>query len=185
MESLAPEVIFNLLLSLPLSDILSLCSTNKEVFSFCQDDYLWRELVKRDYPYAYSRVKDKTLNWKLLYEELHSFSSSAFYLTLQQRYSYVSDRDVQEWYSLSKDVKITLESSSFYLVQQEPKYEIGRGKVVFYFQVKARERDLTVHDFLEFFSSWKKEVNYLNRLGEEDFLSLGKPGYYIERKLSR
>lgn len=183
LEELPTETLLSIFLSLPsLSDILAFCSTYPRFAAFCREDYFWKLLVERDFPYAFSKTK-KPRSWKRLYQELYAFSNSFLYLTLTKTYRHLSiEDDEEEWLNLSWEVRTLLENikAPFYIPSQNPSYEIEEGKIVFYFQILPTEPDLTFHDFLSFFSSWKKEVREANRRGEEFLLSLGKPGYYLE-----
>ena len=43
------ELYFHLIETLPIQDILNLCSTSKEMGELCQDTHIWSYLIKRDF----------------------------------------------------------------------------------------------------------------------------------------
>lgn len=50
MNYLPYELQFKILLELEYPEINQLCQTNKSYYYFCKDDYLWQQLMLRDFP---------------------------------------------------------------------------------------------------------------------------------------
>jgi hypothetical protein len=70
-----------LLISLPLRDLLSLCSTNPQFNLICQNDNIWRLRFIREFPFYNIMVKPIGMSWKEFY--LYEISSNIridFYL---------------------------------------------------------------------------------------------------------
>ena len=49
-QDLPSELMFNIAMNLDYRSILALCRTRQEMNDLCRSDYLWRQLLKRDYP---------------------------------------------------------------------------------------------------------------------------------------
>ncbi len=62
--SMPDEVIWEIIKTLPVGDILSLCSSTKRFEPFCQDELLWKELMRRDFGVD---AKPQNMTWEMLY----------------------------------------------------------------------------------------------------------------------
>jgi len=62
LEQLPDELIYHLLLILPITDIISLTELNLRMNLICQDTLLWQQLFKREYPHLL--INDHDTNWK-------------------------------------------------------------------------------------------------------------------------
>ena len=62
---LSNELLYQILRDLPEQDILKLCATNRQIADICQDPYLWRLKLKKEYPgipiSAYPRTQYREL----------------------------------------------------------------------------------------------------------------------------
>ena len=47
--NLPPETAQQILLNLPIKDIMSFCSVNERINNICEDEYFWKTLLRRDY----------------------------------------------------------------------------------------------------------------------------------------
>jgi hypothetical protein len=56
-----------LLISLPLENLLSLCSTNSQFNLVCQDEGLWRSRFINEFPLPNSFIKPNNMTWKQFY----------------------------------------------------------------------------------------------------------------------
>lgn len=169
------RLLVNVLLSLPVEDIVSLCATDPDYVKFCNNEYLWKRLVRRDYPAA---IKGPT-SWKELYYHLHSFSISSYFVTLT---NYSSSPDL-EWELMSRDVKNivdVLQTQFRFVTTQTPLFKTDGEEVKFYFKV-APISSGTVYDFMAFTSEWIEEINEINKRLDKYNSTIGEPGYYIEK----
>jgi len=57
---LPPELIIDHMLKLPIEDILTYCQTNRQINQICQTDYLWSQLIQRDYPQVEYELGNRT-----------------------------------------------------------------------------------------------------------------------------
>jgi len=67
------DIIYNIFLNSKYNEIIELCSVNKQYYLICQNENLWKNLLQRDFPIMYDRLKpcfDNT--YKSLYELLFS-----------------------------------------------------------------------------------------------------------------
>jgi len=54
METIANELIYNIIENLDIREILTLCSTNVKYRTICQEPYTWIYLLKRDFNLTYN-----------------------------------------------------------------------------------------------------------------------------------
>ncbi len=47
LEGLPPEIVQNIVLKLPVRDILNVCASSTTLMSFCKDEFLWKALAKQ------------------------------------------------------------------------------------------------------------------------------------------
>ncbi len=64
LASMPDEVLWEIIRTLPAADIISLCSSAKRFKPFCQDQLLWKELVRRDFGVD---TKPQDMTWKIFY----------------------------------------------------------------------------------------------------------------------
>lgn len=73
-QKLAYEDLLNIAKNLPIIDLLNLCETNSILYNICNDDFFWRDLIIRDYPFYklnnQELYKDQYIN---LYEDYNYF----------------------------------------------------------------------------------------------------------------
>lgn len=179
---LPAETLFQIALKLPLNDIIALCSINAEWGSICSDEYLWKQLVRRDFPMANN---EPPRPWRDFYQRLHEFPRLVFYLRVEEEHPGGSSKkdDVEEYHLLEEKNRSIVESLDlpFVIVPGKPLYDIEGDRVYFYFPVHPTRPDLTVDDFISFYRAWREALKKENRIGEEFFMSYGHyPGYEIE-----
>ena len=187
MQLLPTEDIFSLALELSVKDISSLCLTSREWSGLCQDQYLWKLLVARDFgvqslPKQY-QTKEGEGDWKSYYKNLERFYSSFIYLAVVSGYSGQSKKDIEEEYSrLEQDHIYFVEETGlpFVLVPSEPDYQISQDEVTFYFAIKPIEPGLTILDLQNMVDVWEEVVEEENQKAESEFINYGYgSGYKI------
>jgi hypothetical protein len=66
------DTLLNVLLQLSYPDILKVCSTTKQHYTFCQQPILWYRLIQRDFEYI-DIFHVKNISYEKLYQELYTF----------------------------------------------------------------------------------------------------------------
>lgn len=80
----------NLLITLPLQELLSLCTTNSNFYQACQNEYIWRLRLIRDFPHHNTLIKPDDITWRQFYLNLvstHNFVR--IYLDNNVKYYYL------------------------------------------------------------------------------------------------
>jgi len=62
------------LLKLDIKDILNFCAVSKEINRFCKDDYFWKRVFFRDFPYISENIFLKKLGNRLIWISLVNYS---------------------------------------------------------------------------------------------------------------
>ncbi|QIN54225.1 F-box domain-containing protein [Cedratvirus kamchatka] len=184
MQSLPLEDIFSLALELPTRDIFSLCSTSKSWSNLCQDQYLWKLLVARDFGVATLPIQ-YVEDWKSYYKNLERFYSSFIYLVIVTGYSGQSKQDIEEEYKrLEQDHAYFVEETGqpFVLVPSQPDYHISQEEVTFYFALKPSKPGLTILDLQKMVDTWEEILEEENEKASSEFINYGyASGYKIVR----
>nr|WIL05259.1 hypothetical protein pmam_220 [Pithovirus mammoth] len=63
---LSSEILHLVASSLSVDDILHLCSSNRQWAQVCEDDFFWKQITLRDFPYPLVRPQE---TWKEVYRE--------------------------------------------------------------------------------------------------------------------
>ncbi|SPN78972.1 F-box domain-containing protein [Cedratvirus Zaza IHUMI] len=188
MQSLPTEDIFSLALQLPVKDISSLCLTSKEWSGLCQDPYLWKLLVARDFdvhvlPVQYRMSPSDEGDWKSYYKNLERFYSSFIYLVIVSGYSGQRKKDIEEEYRrLEQDHAYFVEETGqpFVLVPSEPDYQISDEEVSFYFAIKPTKPGLTILDLQNMIDTWEDILDEENEKASSQYINYGyAAGYKI------
>ncbi|SOB74412.1 hypothetical protein BQ9231_00529 [Cedratvirus lausannensis] len=188
MQSLPTEDIFSLALQLPVKDISSLCLTSKEWSGLCQDPYLWKLLVARDFdvhvlPVQYRMSPSDEGDWKSYYKNLERFYSSFIYLVIVSGYSGQRKKDIEEEYRrLEQDHTYFVEETGqpFVLVPSEPDYQISDEEVSFYFAIKPTKPGLTILDLQNMVDTWEDILDEENEKASSQYINYGyAAGYKI------
>nr|WIL03062.1 DNA-directed RNA polymerase subunit [Cedratvirus borely] len=188
MQSLPTEDIFSLALQLPVKDISSLCLTSKEWSGLCQDPYLWKLLVARDFdvhvlPVQYRMSPSDEGDWKSYYKNLERFYSSFIYLVIVSGYSGQRKKDIEEEYRrLEQDHAYFVEETGqpFVLVPGEPDYQISDEEVSFYFAIKPTKPGLTILDLQNMVDTWEDILDEENEKASSQYINYGyAAGYKI------
>lgn len=69
LTGLPQELLFNIVMKLPVVDIVSVAKTCMKLNLLLKNDNLWHKLFKRDFK---TRIKDKNIDWKTAYIEAYS-----------------------------------------------------------------------------------------------------------------
>ncbi|SHO33160.1 F-box domain [Cedratvirus A11] len=188
MQLLPTEDIFSLALQLPVKDISSLCLTSKEWSGLCQDPYLWKLLVARDFdvhtlPVQYQEPSSSEGDWKSYYKNLERFYSSFIYLVIVSGYSGQRKKDIEEEYRrLEQDHAYFVEETGqpFVLVPSEPDYQISDEEVSFYFAIKPNKPGLTILDLQNMVNTWEDILDEENEKASSQYINYGyAAGYKI------
>src|SRR3989442_1633954 len=81
MENLQKDVVILMVLEYNMPDIMSLCLTSKRLNEIlCNNDTLWMNKVKKDYPDTFNAVKGKyeKIEWKKLYRRKYNVEGGNF-----------------------------------------------------------------------------------------------------------
>lgn len=57
LEELPNEIVFNILLSLPYTDVINYCETNSRALSICGDESFWRIKAEKDFGLPLKKFK--------------------------------------------------------------------------------------------------------------------------------
>lgn len=167
---LPPEVTYMIALKLPVNKIINACRINKYWSRICQDEYFWKQIVKRDFP---SFNRDVT-SWKDIYKDLMDYNNRYFYISLSI-FGEEEDLDATDYsvyYNILDNNKKLLPNKLFKLnVMKRTLMDVSEpGKRTFYYNLLPL-RAVTEEDFNEYYSSWIKNREKIKREYKNNFFT--------------
>jgi len=74
--SIPSDIIINILVNLPIKTLLTTCQSNKKIYNVCNNDYMWRLRITKEFGPTLELPKTTWKDWyfKLLLQPLSSFN---------------------------------------------------------------------------------------------------------------
>lgn len=150
MEHLPQDLIFELFSKLAASDILSLCSTNKQLVAICHDENLWSSLLRTRFP-QYVNKKPSNMTYREFYIKVSHLKPLAIYH--QQTVmgdnifgdKYVDQYIGDVWINANKPLRMFISDIINY-VKKLGIFHFGHGAYRIYFKIDDKLRNYAPFD---------------------------------------